>query len=60
MQIGLTWVVKVVLALESLRLLLWSQDSVETVLADNRHLPLAVVHLVLPQELHDLGTNCRL
>lgn len=53
-----TWVVKVVLALEGLCLLLWSQDFVEAVLADNGHLPLTVVHLILPEELHDLGAHC--
>lgn len=53
-----TWMVKVVLALESLGLLLWGQDLVEAVLADDGHLPLAMVHLILPQQLHDLGTHC--
>lgn len=53
-----TWVVKVVLALEGLGLLLRCQHFVEAVLADDRHLPLAVVHLILPEELHDLGANC--
>lgn len=55
---GLTWVIKVVLAFQSLRLLVRGQDPVEAVLAHNSHLPLAVVHLVLAQELHDLGANC--
>lgn len=49
--------IEIVLALERLRLLLWSQDPVEAVLAYNSHLPLPVVHLVLPQELHDLGAD---
>lgn len=56
-EVDVTWVVKVVLALEGLRLLLRSQDFVEAVLAHDGHLPLAVVHLILPQQLHDLGTN---
>lgn len=50
--------IKVVLALQSFGLLIWSQDFVEAVLAYYSHLPLAMVHLVLPQELHDLGANC--
>lgn len=55
---GPTWVIEVVLALQRLRLLVRRQDSVEAVLAHDSHLPLAVVHLVLAQELHDLGANC--
>lgn len=53
-----TWVIKVVLALQSFRFLIWCQDFVEAVLADDSHLPLVMVHLVLAQQLHDLGTNC--
>ena len=55
-----TWVVKVVLAPHSLGLLVRAQDPVEAVLADDGHLPLAVVHLVLPQQLHDLTAHCGL
>lgn len=55
---GHTWVIKVVLALECFRFLIWSQHFVEAVLAYNSHLPLTMVHLVLTQELHDLGANC--
>ena len=50
--------IKVVLALQCLPLLLSRQHSVEAVLADDGHLPLAVVHLVLAQQLHDLGAHC--
>lgn len=53
-----TWVIKVVLALKCFRFLIWSQHFVEAVLAYNSHLPLTMVHLVLTQELHDLGANC--
>lgn len=57
---GFTWVIKVVLAFESFGLLIWGQDFVEAVLADDGYLPLAVVHLVLTKKLHDLGANSRL
>lgn len=50
--------IEVVLASQRFRFLLRRQDLVEAVLADDGHLPLAVVHFVLAQELHDLGTNC--
>lgn len=52
--------VKVVLAFESLCLLLWSEHSVETVLAHDGHFPLVMVHLVLAQQLHDLSAHCGL
>lgn len=52
--------VKVVLAFESFGLLIWGQDFVEAVLADDGYLPLMVVHLVLAKKLHDLGANSRL
>ena len=52
--------VKVVLALHCLCFLVWGQDPIEAVLADNGHLPLAVVHLVLTEQLHDLAAYCRL
>lgn len=47
-----TWMIKVELALSCLGLLLRSQHLVETVLAEDRHLPLVVVDLVLAQQLH--------
>lgn len=53
-----TWVIEVVLSFQCLGLLVWSQDFVEAVLTYNSHLPLAVVHLVLTQELHNLCANC--
>lgn len=52
-----TWVVEVELAFERLGLLLWGEDSVEAVLAEDGHLPLMVVDLVLPQKLHDLAAH---
>lgn len=55
-----TGVVKVELSLERFGLLLRGQDPVETVLAQDGHLPLVVVDLVLPQQLHDLAANRRL
>lgn len=55
-----TWMVKVVLAFQSLGLLFWSENSVETVLADNSDLPLMVIHLILTQKLHDFCTDCGL
>lgn len=55
-----TWVVKVELASESLGLLLRGEDSVEGVLAQNGHLPLAMVKVILAQQLHDLAAHCRL
>ena len=56
----LTWVIKVELALQGFGLLLWSEGAVEAVLAQDDHLLLAIVHLVLPQKLHDLSTDGRL
>lgn len=55
-----TWVVEVELALERLGLLLWGEDPVETVLAEDGHLPLVVVDFVLPEQLHDLAAHRRL
>lgn len=55
-----TWVVEVELALEGLGLLLRGEDPVEAVLAEDGHLPLVVVNLVLPQQLHDLTAHRRL
>lgn len=55
-----TWMVKVVLTLESFRLLFWSEHLVETVLTYDGHFPLVMVHLVLAQQLHDLGAHCGL
>lgn len=52
-----TWMVKVVLAFQSFCLLFWSENPVETVLADDSDLPLVVIHLVLTQKLHDFGTH---
>lgn len=54
---GPTWVVEVELASESLGLLLRSEDSVEGVLAQDGHLPLAVIEVVLAQQLHDLAAH---
>lgn len=56
----LTRVVEVELALQSFGLLLCGEHAVEAVLAQDDHLLLVVVHLVLPQQLHDLGTHGRL
>lgn len=53
----LTWMVKVVLAFQSFGLLFWSENAVETVLADDSDLPVVVIHLVLTQKLHDFGTD---
>lgn len=53
-----TWVVKIVLALECPGLLVRCQDFVEAVLADDGHLPLTMVHLILAQQLHDFCTYC--
>lgn len=47
--------IEVVLALERFGLLLWGEDPVEAVLAEDGHLPLVVVDLVLPQHFHDLA-----
>lgn len=44
----LTWMVEVELALEGFGLLLWREDLVEAILAEDGHLPLVVVDLVLP------------
>ena len=44
-----TWVVEVELALEGLGLLLLGEDPVEAVLAEDGHLSLVVVDLILPQ-----------
>lgn len=49
--------VKVVLALKCFGLLISGQNPVEAVLADDGDLPLAMVHLVLSQQLHDLCTH---
>lgn len=49
--------VKVELALERLGLLLRREDPVEAVLAEDGHLPLVVVDLVLAQQLHDLAAH---
>lgn len=56
----LTRVVEVVLALERLGLLLGRQHLVEAVLAEDQHLALPLLHLVLPQQLHDLLAHCGL
>lgn len=55
-----TWVIKVELALERLGLLLRGEDPVEAVLAEDGHLPLMVVDLVLAQQLHDFAAHRRL
>lgn len=52
--------VEVELASDSLGLLLHGEDSVEGVLAQDGHLPLAVVEVVLAQQLHDLAAHRRL
>lgn len=52
--------VKVKLALERLGLLLRREDPVEAVLAEDGHLALVVVDLVLAQQLHDLVAHRRL
>lgn len=49
--------VKVVLAFQSFGLLFWSENPVETVLADDSNFPLVVIHLVLTQKLHDFGAH---
>lgn len=46
--------VEVVLTPECLGLLLRGQDLVEAVLAEDDHLALVVVDLILTQQLHDL------
>lgn len=51
-----TWVIKVELALICLGFLLWSEHPVEAVLAEDHHLTLVVIDLVLAQQLHDLLT----
>ena len=56
----LTWVIKIELALQGFGLLLWREDTVEAILAQDDHLLLAIVHLVLSQKLHNLSTNGRL
>lgn len=53
----LTRVIEVELALQSLGLLLRSEHAVEAVLAQDDHLLLVIIHLVLPQQLHDLRTD---
>jgi len=53
-------VVEVELALKCFDLLLWGEDPVEAVLAEDGHLPLVVVDLVLAQQLHDLAAHRRL
>lgn len=60
MQRRCTWVIKVELALERLSLLFRGQGPVEAVLAEDGHLPLVVVDLVLAQQLHDLTAHRRL
>lgn len=55
-----TWVVKVELPSDSLDLLFRSKDLVEGVLAQDGHLPLAVVEVILAQQLHDLAAHRRL
>lgn len=52
--------VKVELALEGHGLLLRGEDPVEAVLAEDGHLPLVVVDLVLAEQLHDLAAHRRL
>lgn len=52
-----TWMIKVELALLCLGFLLWSQHLVETVLAQDRHLSLVMVDLVLTQQLHNFLTH---
>lgn len=51
-----TWMIKVELPLKCFGLLLWSEHLVEAVLAEDSHLPLVVINLILPQQLHDLLT----
>lgn len=48
-----TWVIKVELALDGLGLLFWSENLVEAVLAEDHHLSLMVVDLILAQQLHN-------
>lgn len=55
-----TWMVKVELALERLGFLLRCEDPIEAVLTKDGHLPLVVVDLVLPKQLHDLTAHRRL
>lgn len=55
-----TRVVEVVLPLERLALLLGRQHLVEAVLAEDQHFALPPLHLVLPQQLHDLLAHCGL
>ena len=52
--------IEVELPFLSLGLLLGGEDAVEAVLAEDGHLPLVVVDLVLSQKLHDLLTHRRL
>lgn len=52
--------IKIELALQGFGLLLRSEDTVEAILAQDNHLLLATVHLILSQELHNLSTNGRL
>ena len=52
--------IEVELPLQGLDLLLGGEDAVEAVLAENGHLPLVMVDLVLAQKLHDLLTHRRL
>lgn len=53
-----TWVVKIVLSLQSFGFLLGRQNLVEAVLAQDNQLALPAVHFVLSQQLHDLLTHC--
>lgn len=53
----LTWVVKIELAFECFGFLLRGEDPVEAVLAHNHHLLLAIIHLVLAQQLDNLGAH---
>lgn len=55
-----TWMIEVKLALQRFGILLWGQLPVEAVLAQDRHLPLVVINLVLAKELHDLLAYWRL
>lgn len=52
--------VEVELSLQCLGLLVRSKDPVEAVLAENGHLALVMVNLVLAKQLHDLTADRRL
>lgn len=56
----ITRMVEVKLAFDRFGFLFRSEHFVETVLAQDGHLTLPVIDLVLPQHLHDLGTYRRL